>query len=258
MTEELSRWTAKFIFHNKSLTELDLINSINNIQFVREPLQLCPTDTPEVRLIGFNIVIPKATEQNARSEAEKKANIIFNYLTCVHDYAIRGHLSNMTNDKGECNTASKFHSFTHKSLNIDLADINKLIESSDEKKLRQLAHYSRGVEATDIITKYREFYQVFEEDIDESTPPKKERNKAKDIDVHSRDDLENYEILLFIRNLVNHPSLKYPKSKAIALKLMVKPSLNLNNPEELELVKSYLKIMQKEAKDIIEKFARGR
>jgi hypothetical protein len=87
---------------------------------------------------------------------------------------------------------------------------------------------------------------------------KKERNKAKDIDVHSRDDLENYEILLFIRNLVNHPSLKYPKSKAIALKLMVKPSLNLNNPEELELVKSYLKIMQKEAKDIIEKFARGR
>jgi len=238
MTEKHSRWTAKFKFYQKSLTELHLINSINSIDFVTEQLQLCPTDTPEVKLIGFNIIILKATEQNARSEAKKKANIIFNYLTCVHDYAIRGYLSNMTNDKGECIAESKFHSVKHKPLNIDLTDINKLIESSDDKKLRQLAHYSRGVEATDIITKYREFYQVFEDDIDK--------------------DLENYEILKFIRNLVNHPNLIKSKSKEIALKLLVKPSLDLNNPEELELVKSYLKIMQKEAKDIIEKFAIGR
>ena len=43
-----------------------------------------------------------------------------------------------------------------------------------------------------------------------------------------------------------------PRAIAIANRLAAKTSLNLNNPEELELVKSYLKIIQEKAKSIVE------
>jgi len=74
----------------------------------------------------------------------------------------------------------------------------------------------------------------------------------------SLEDIEDYEILTFVRNLVNHPYLSSAKAKAIAEKLVVKPSLNLNNREQLELVKSYVRIMQEKARDIIEGFASGK
>lgn len=258
MTEEPSRWTANFIFFNTPLTELGLGNKINNVEFITERWQPRSTDTPQVKLVGFRIIIPNATMQEARYEAEGKANIIFNYLTGVHRYPIRGHLTNMTSDKGEGIATYTMDAIIHKPMNIDLADINKLIEGGNEKYLRQLAHYSRGVEAADIITKYREFYQVFEEDIGKSIPPKSAWKSAKDIESMSIKDIEDYEILTFVRNLVNHPYLSTPKAKAIADKLVVKPSLNLNKTEELELVKSYLKLMQEKARDIIEEFARGK
>jgi hypothetical protein len=258
MTEEPSRWTAHFVFFNTPLTVLELRNRINNVEFITEPWQPRPTDISEVKLIGFTITIPNATMQKARNEAEGKANIIFNFLTGVQRYPVRGHLTNMTNDRGEGIATLTADTILHKSMNIDLADINNLIEGSNERKLRQLAHYSRGVEAADIITKYREFYQVFEEDIGKSTPPKSAWKSAKDIESMSIKDIEDYEILTFVRHLVNHPYLSAPKAKAIADKLVVKPSLDLNNPEDLELVNSYLKIIQDKARGIIEEFARGR
>lgn len=241
MTEDKSRWTANFVFHNTPLTVLELRNNINNVEFITEPWQPRPTDTTEVKLIGFNIIVLNATMQEARFQAEGKANIIFNYLTSVQCYPVRGHLTNMTSDKGEGIATCELGATFHKSFVIDLADINKLIEGSNEKYLRQLAHYSRGVEAADIVTKFREFYQVFEEDLSKYVPT--QRKSAKEIESMSLADIEEYEILIFVRNLVSHPSLTKPKYKAIADKLLVKPSLNLNNPEELELVKNYLKIM---------------
>jgi hypothetical protein len=163
----------------------------------------------------------------------------------------------MTNDKGEGIATVEIGATLHKSMIIDLADINKLMECSSEKHLRQLAHYSRGLEAADIITKYREFYQVFEEDIGIITPPKPEWRSHKELGSMSIKDIEDYEILTFIRHLVNHPNLTRERAKVLAGKLAVKTSLNLNNPEELELVKSYLKIMQEKAKEIIEVFVRA-
>jgi len=256
MTEEPSRWTANFVFHNTPLTELELRNRITNVEFITESWQPRPIDPLEIKLVGFNIIIPNATMQKARFEAEGKANIIFNYLTGVHRYPVRGHLTNMTNDRGEGIATFKIDAIFHKSMNIDLAEINNLIEGSNEKYLRQLAHYSRGVEAADIITKYREFYQVFEDDMAKFKPTKSK--SAKEIESMSFEEIEDYEILQFIRHLVNHPFLNKAKAIAIADKLIVKPSLNLNNPEELELVKSYLKIIQEKARDIIEEFAGGK
>lgn len=257
MTEKPSRWTANFLFYNKPLTEIELRNRIPNVEFVTESWQPRPTDPVRVKLTGFTITVANATMEKARFEAEGKANIIFNYLTGVHRYSIRGHLTNMTSERGESLATIDASEVLHADMIIDLDDINRLIESSDERLLRQLAHYSRGVEAADIVTKFREFYLVFEEDIGKTTPPKDKWAKPKEIESMSLEDLEDYEVLTFIRNLVNHPSLEKPTAKAIADKLAVKPSLNLNNPDELELVKSYLKIMQEKAKDIIEGFARG-
>ena len=245
------------MFHNKPLTELKLENRITNVEFETELWQPRPADPKKVRLIGFTIVVPKATMQEARFEAEGKANIIFNYLTSLHRYPIRGHLTNMTSEKGEGIATVAVSAIVHKSMNIDLAEINKLIEGSNEKYLRQLAHYSRGIEAADIVTKYREFYQVFEEDMGKVTPPKSAWKKHEDIESMSIADIEDFEILTFIRNLVNHPYLSKPKARAIADKLVVKPSIDLNNPEELELVNGYLKILQEKAKDIVEGFVRA-
>jgi len=249
-TETSSRWTANFVFHNKPLTELELKNSINGVEFLTERWQPRPTDPVEVKLIGFTITIPNATMQKARYEAEGKANIIFNYLTGVHRYPIRGHLTNMTSDRGEGIATFAVGATMHKSMSIDLADINRLIEGSNEKYLRQLAHYSRGIEAADTITKYREFYQVFEEDLKTVTPT--QWRSAKEIESMSIADIEDYEILKFIRNLVSHPALTSDKNAAFAAKFKVKSSLDLNNPEDFELVKDYLKLIQEKAKNIIE------
>lgn len=256
MVEELSKWTANFLFHNTPLTVLELKSKINNVDFIMELWQPRPTDTPEVKLNGFNIIVPNATMKKARFEAEGKANIIFNYLTGIQRYPVRGHLTNMINDKGENMLELEAKMTLHKSFVIDLADINKLIEGSDEKQLRQLAHYSRGIEAADIITKYREFYQVFEEDLSKYVPS--QRTSIDKIKLMSPVDIEEYEILIFIRNLVNHPELTKERPKVLAEKLAVKTSLNFNNPEELELVKNYLKIIQEKAKDIVEEFVKGK
>jgi hypothetical protein len=248
MTEEPSRWTANFLFHNKPLTEIELRNCIPNVEFETEYWQPRPTDPIRVKLIGFTITVPSATLQKARFEAEGKANIIFNYLTGVHRYPIRGHLTNMTNDRGEGIATISVDAIVHADMIIDLANISRLMESSNERQLRQLAHYSRGVEAADIVTKFREFYQVYE-DMDNVIPST--RKSPKEIEAMSLNEIEEYEILQFIRNLVNHPELSMPRAIAIATKLAAKPSLNLNNLEELELVKSYLKIMQEKAKSIV-------
>ena len=194
----------------------------------------------------------------AATKLQQIRDTAFNYLTGVYRYPIRGHLTNMVNDKGEGIETLTGDAVLHKSMIIDLADINRLIEGSDEKQLRQLAHYSRGVEAADIITKFREFYQVFEEDIGTVIPPKKEWKSPKELELMSIEAIEDYEILTFIRNLLNHPKLTNEKPKVLAEKLAVKTSLNLNNPEELELVRSYLNLMQGKAMEIVEEFARGR
>ena len=92
-------------------------------------------------------------------------------------------------------------------------------------------------------------YQVYE-DMDNVIPAA--RRSPKEIEAMSLNEIEEYEILQFIRNLVNHPELNMPRAIAIANRLAAKTSLNLNNPEELELVKSYLKIIQEKAKSIVE------
>ncbi len=252
MVEEPANWTAKFIFYNTPLTVLELKNNIKNVNFVTENWQPIPTALKEIKLIGFDIFIPNATYQKARYEAEGKANIIFNYLSAVQRYPVRGHLTNMTSDRGEGIATVTMDAIIHKSQIIDLGEIDALIDGSDEKYLRQLAHYSRGLEAVDIVTKYREFYQVFEEDIGKITPPTSEWPKANDIDSMSLEDIADYQILRFIRNLVNHPYLERGEPRAIAYKLAAKPSLNLNNPEEQKLIEDYLKIIEKKARQIIE------
>lgn len=244
MPEKPSNWTVNFTFNTPILAiRLENQNQIRNVIFNMEPGKLDAAGTPGIKLNGFQIFVPNTTEQGARSTAEEKANIIFNYLSTLYQHPYRGSLTNMANDKGQgSSTYTMGLSGLIKPQVIDIADINSVINKHDDLYLRQLSHYTRGLEAEDIVTKYREFYQVLEDEQSKNklTPP------PSLLTTINQDD-----ILRIVRHLASHPRLTDKKSVAIANQIAGKNSLDLYDSKDLSLITQYLKIVQVEAKKIL-------
>ncbi len=60
------------------------------------------------------------------------------------------------------------HAIIHNPIDLDFSLILEILEGLDEKLLRQLGHYALGLKAADIVSKYREFYQVIEDEQEKS------------------------------------------------------------------------------------------
>jgi hypothetical protein len=222
------------------------------------------THTNGTELNGFSLMVTACSEQDALVLAEGKANRVFDYLSYVHARAIRGYLDSMDEVKpaGEKITRIKFIGATttiHNPLDLDLAEIGDVIKSGDEKLLRQLGHYSLGLKALDPASKYREFYQVIE---DEKTSPKNTAMVASCIE--SITTIDNKTITRVIRNLLDHPFID-KRDLDIAKKLIEEMGLDkrtdifldLANPKDRALIEKYLQVVERDARNILYKHKLG-
>ncbi|GEM_PF-2877450 len=241
MTEELSDWTIHFNLGSPCL-EKEIKGRINSVEFDTDACNLDIAGTKGIKITGFTITVKSTNKREAQLLAEGKGRIILNCLSSIHSHTITGYLTTMTSSKGEGFAEITGDGIIHGPEIIDLACINDVINSKDERYLRQLSHYARGLAATDLGNKYREFYQVYE---DELTKTKKTKppNYLKKTD---EDD-----ILRIIRHLLNHPRLTGSEAVTIANSILGKTSIDLDNIEDLKLVGNYLGKIQKKAEDLL-------
>jgi hypothetical protein len=203
-----------------------------------------------IELKGFNLIIPATNEADARILAEGKANRIFDYLSWIHNRSISGYFSGMTEIRpaGEVKRGiafSKFHGIVHNPVDLDFSLIFDVLEGRDEKLLRQLGHYSLGLKAADIISKYREFYQVIEDEKDVSGI-----SDAKPLE--SIDDIDVQTIKRVIRNLLSHPVLSKNKTHvSIATTLLGRPYLDISNINDKKLIEDNLNAIREDAQNIL-------
>ncbi|HUS74508.1 MAG TPA: hypothetical protein VMY43_00730 [Methanothrix sp.] len=220
MTEIGSGWEVRFTL-DVPISERS-IKEIDGIKFETEVHSL------GIELKGFKIIIPATNEADARILAEGKANRIFDYLSWIHNRSISGYFSGMTEIRPAGDVKRGIASFSvsaiiHNPVDLDFSLILDVLEGRDEKLLRQLGHYSLGLKAADIISKYREFYQVIEDEQDVGgTPETKPLESIEDIDVET--------IKRVIRNLLSHPVLSKNKTHvSIATTLLGRPYLDMSN-----------------------------
>lgn len=209
-----------------------------------------------VELKGFKIFIPVTNEREARILAEGKANRIFDYLSWIHNRPITGDFYGMTEIRptGEARigiATISTSAIIHNPVDLDFSLIRDILEGRDEKLLRQLGHYSMGLKAIDVVSKYREFYQVIEDELE-------------GIDTSGIQPLENIECIdgeivkKVVRNLSSHPVLSKNKRHAsIAMALLGRPYLDMSNPYDKKLIDENLKLVKEEAQRFIIPKLRG-
>jgi hypothetical protein len=227
--------------------------SIKEIDGIRFDTEVHPNG---IELRGFTLIISTMDEGEARILAEGKANRIFDYLSWIHNLAITGYFSGMTEIRsaGEvkrCMLTLSVSGIIHNPVDLDFSLVRDILEGRDEKLLRQLGHYSMGLRATDIVSKYREFYQVIEDE--------QEKIDASDVKpLESIEDIDSEMIKRVIRNLSSHPILsKNKKHASIASALLGRPYLDMSNEQDKKLIENNLKAVQGEAQDILIPKLRG-
>ena len=161
------RWKAVFSFSSPFL-EKSIKTKIEGIEFEIE------FDTEKVEegtiFKGFSIFTPILTRKKASDCVREKANRIFDYISAIHNYPIEGYLSSMVEVKPEGEVKKGYVEFSsdailHKPEALDFNEdsFKSILQNTDEKLMRQLAHFRRGLKTEDVITKIREFYLICED-----------------------------------------------------------------------------------------------
>jgi len=227
--------------------------SVKEIEGIRFDIASHPNG---IELKGFTIVIPATNEREARILAEGKANRIFDYLSWIHNRSITGDFCGMTEIRsaGEVRSGMAILSVSaiiHNPVDLDFSLIRDILEGRDERLLRQLGHYSMGLKAIDVVSKYREFYQVIEDEL--------ERTDTSDImPLENIEDIDSDTIKKVVRNLSSHPVLSKNKRHAsTATALLGRPYLDMSNPQDKKFIYDNLKIVKEEAQEIMIPKLRG-
>lgn len=224
------QWRA--IFNLQSPIHEKGIVEIEGIEFNTENVN------ETIVIKGFSIITPTLEYDKAKNYAMEKANRIFDYISAIHNYAIKGYLSNMTEEKpqGETKTGIiqiNLSSVIHKPEYLDFSkkSLENILNGTDIKFQRQLSHFRTGLEVDHIITKIQEFYKIIEDEYDEQHPFNKE-NK-------------------YIRHLISHPELTHKQHKKSAEDKLGKPYFDPSNPEDREKIKKDVEKIKNEARKII-------
>lgn len=201
-------------------------------------------DTEKVRegiiLKGFSIITPTLTRQEAFHFVREKANRIFDYISAIHNYSIEGYLSNMVEVKTEVEVKTGYAEFSadailHKPEDLDFNkdSVKSVLQNNDEKLMRQLSHFRRGLKTDDVITKIREFYLIIEDEYPLKHPFR-----------------EGYK---YVRHLQSHAEMDRLNSidTKKAITLLGKKYMDPSNPKDMEAIKRDLKIIEREARKII-------
>lgn len=223
-------WEAKVQFFGPILEES--IKEIDDITFDLEKRD------SGIVLKGFTVKTPQMSAENAFIYAQEIANRVFDYLSAMHGYSIKGYLSNITEIKPKGETKRGYaqvamSQISHKAMKLDFGEIEPLLKKKDIKLMRQLAHYRMGLESRDLVTKVQQFYQVAEDEYDDKNPFI-EQNK-------------------WVRHIVSHNVLDKSKTaKKKAEDYFGKNYIDLSDPEDIKKLQKALGPIQAEAKKIID------
>jgi hypothetical protein len=191
----------------------------------------------DIFLQGFSLQILPSSREEATIIALEKGNRISDYLTSIHRLPVEAYLQSITEirPKGEVKqgyATLQMSTNIHQPVHLDFTNIEKLIGCGDTKALRQLAHYRMGLRySSDPINQLREFYLILEDEY------------GKD---HSL--LIPYR---YVRNALCHPELDLSNQTKKLLVDIGEPSLDPSSPRAVELIKTKVQPLKKEAEKVI-------
>ena len=108
-----------------------------------------------------------------------------------------------------------------------IIDITQSLSISDIKFWRQMGHYDRGTHSLDAIERYREFYQVLEDEGAVTTTEKA------------------------LRHAVNHPMLTSPATVVEVTRVLGSPCFDPMNQKHIDTIQNYADELQEKAKGIL-------
>jgi len=229
-------WTARFEL-SWEINE----DSVNDVPGITSEVRI--SDSGSVFLKGFNLQIPPSSKEEAVIIALEKSNRISDYLSSIHRLPVEAYLLSITEigSAGEAKAGYaelKTGAAIHKSVNLDWADIKKVIESGDTKLLRQLAHYRAGLRySQDPINQLREFYLVLEDEYGKDHP-----------------SLVPYR---YVRNALCHPELSVGNQIKKLLNDIGETSIDPSSQAALDLVKMKVEPLKKEAEFVVAKIIKS-
>ncbi len=226
------KWEMNYSL-NYALTERSIVGfeKIDDIEFVINRSE------DGHKLAGFKIHVNALAEDDAKTVAQLQANIIFDYLTGIHGYPIKGHLDNFIKSDGriavENDITLRWNAYT--SEDIDLSSIEDILNGEDIRLMRQLSHYRAGLSASkDLVTQVREFYMIVEDEYGDETHEKHDFiNKYKYVralvshaQIDDQETIDHFEDRGFDINkswFMRVEDLKSPISLAVSLRNAKKP-----------------------------------
>lgn len=232
-TEGMVKLDIKNIDDPNSIIEerIDENKEINDIILDTEKF------SDKIKLKGFSIVTPEPTFMEAMNDVKEKANRFSDYISAVHNMPITFHLISIEKNVGGIRERTRMSPeinvgvYKPEKLELNKASFKKVYKNTDKQLARQLAHFRRGLETVDIITKIREFYLVVEDEHGEGNPFCKNFSYVRHLQVHPY--IEDQDLL--------------PKVNPLLKKNYMDPS----NPKDIEAIKNDEKIIEAEARKII-------
>lgn len=187
-------------------------------------------------LTGFSLSIPPSSADEAFRIAIEKGNRVADYLGSIHHLPVQADLCNITEIKPKGETkigiaSVKISGNIHQPVDLDFANIKKLLVHDDPKIPRQLAHYNSGLRSSDPINQFREFYLVLEDEYSKNNPSY----------------LEKYR---FIRHALNHPELNKPIKQKLWDEIRAF-HIDPSSPDAQKLVEENLRNLKDDARLII-------
>lgn len=188
-------------------------------------------------LTGFSLSIPPSSAEEALIIAVEKGNRVADYLGSVHSLPVEAYLLNITEIKPKGEVKAGIAPLTtsaniHQPVNLDFANMKKLLGCNDPKILRQLAHYNMGLRYSfDPINQFREFYLVLEDKYGKKDPY-----------------LKKYS---YIRHALNHPELDLPQFAQKLLAEIGASYIDPSSPDAKNLVEKNLWALKQDARQII-------
>ena len=226
--DDTTTWQAKF--HINPHLNVREIKNLSNIRLIKN------SDNNDALATELEITITAPTREDAHNKAIEIANKCVAFLTFRKRFLVTASLYNIgPQPSGITMTGYSSLAITaiiDKYDNIDLTaePLPGIINNSEDKLSRQLSHYHRAFQTDDVMTKIREFYQVIEDEYN-----------------NTGDFIESHKL---VRHLVSHPKLHDHKlvkdAKAQFGKEYLDPSEDLSN------LKPILSEIQKEAEKILE------
>lgn len=198
------------------------------------------SDGRNTSVISIEIITPVLSFLDAINYSQRMANRCTDVLSFISGYGVACSLKQI-NEIGEEVGAAKIGAIFFsvggllvKPGEVDLTKpaFSRVIQEKDKKLARQFSHFRLGISSLDVIEQIREFYQIIEDEYGENDPK-----------------TQKYKCL---RNLLSHPELIKPESKAAAIAMVGKSYLDPSEPSDISVLLKHLVNLKNDAMCIIE------